>query len=121
MEFYVPLLPLAVAACVAASPPPGGQPMTQIACALEGEELAGISSDSACEIFRDALADTSEVAIRIELAAVARDRARAIVRDGSGAVLADMEHAVMDAALNPAAWENFARAVAFELSRTQAG
>lgn len=121
MEFYAPLLLLAVAACVAASPPREGMAMTQVECALQGEELAGISSESACEIFGDALAYTPEAAVRIELAAVARDRARAVIRDGSGTVLADMEHAVMDAALNPAAWENFARAVAVELSRTQAG
>ena len=121
MEFYAPLLLLAVAACVAASPHGEGKAMMQVECALQGEELAGISSESACEIFRDALADNPEAAVRIDLTAVARDRARAVVRDGSGRVLADMEHAVMDAALNPSAWENFARAVAFELRRTQAG
>ncbi len=127
MRSYALLAGLAAVACAGASPDSGAHPVSggAKACTLEGEAFAGISADRACDIFRQALAaeagPDAAKRYRIVLTARSADSARAVVSDNGGAVIVDLDFDVMDTALSPATWEQFARAVAREVARKQAG
>ncbi|RZV45728.1 MAG: hypothetical protein EX258_10260, partial [Sphingomonadaceae bacterium] len=87
-----------------------------IACSLTGEEFAGAKPDEICSAFLDVLPSSGRDDIaRVELEAVSTTEARARVTDGSGNVLVELDHAIMDREMSLDSWRVFAKSVARQL------
>ena len=109
---------LALAACAANTNQEGLAMDDEIACSLKGEEFAGAKPDEICSAFLDVLPSSGRNDIgRIELEATSRTDAKARITDGSGSVLVEMDHAIMDREMALDSWRVFARSVARQLGR----
>lgn len=118
-KLNIAILPaFALAACAANTNQEGLAMDDEIACSLTGEEFAGAKRDEICSAFLEVLPSSGRGDIaRVELEATSRTDAKARITDGSGRVLVEMDHAIMDREMSLDSWQVFARSVARQLGR----